>query len=127
MILCCAISQRLSSYNFRLRHLIYPHIKANELHESQMGLTKKYYNDKWNNFIHVLDEIGDWKHAEQLGVKVWEKRKKLLGVEHPDTLTSMENLASTYSSQEKWDEAEKLEVQVLDIRRNGKFVVLNYS
>ena len=117
MILCCAISQRLSSYDFRLRRLIYPHIKANELHGSQMGLIKKYYDDKWNNFIHVLDEIGDWKHAEQLGVQVWEKRKKLLGAEHPDTLSSMANLAVTYSDQGNLNEAEQLEVQVLDMRK----------
>ena len=35
-------------------------------------------------------------------------RKKLLGAEHPDILISMANLASTYSSQGKWNEAEQL-------------------
>ena len=82
IILCCAISQRLSSYDYGLRRLIFPHIKANELDGNQMGLTKKYYDDKWNNFLFVIREIGDWKHAEQLGVQVLEKRKKMLGEEH---------------------------------------------
>ena len=36
IILSCAISRRLSSYDYGLRWLIYPHIKANELHGSQM-------------------------------------------------------------------------------------------
>ena len=36
--------------------------------------------------------------AEQLEVQVLEMTKKLLGAEHPDTLSSMENLATTYSS-----------------------------
>ena len=117
IILCCAIPKGLSSYDYGLRRLIYPHIKANESHGSQMGVTKKYYDDKWNNFIYVLEEIGDWKHAEQLRDQVLEMRKKLLGAEHPDTLTTMSNLASTYSNQGKWNEAEQLKVQVLDMRR----------
>ena len=117
IILCCAISQRLSGYDYGLRQLIFPHIKANESHGSQMGLTKKYYDDKWNNYIFVLREIGDWKHAEQLEVQVFDMRKKVLGAEHPDTLKSMASLACIYSSQGKWNEAEQLEVQVLDMRK----------
>ena len=117
IILCCAISQRLSSYDYRLRRLIFPHIKANELYGSQMGLIKEYYDDKWNNFIYVLKEIGDYKHAEQLMVQVSDMRKMLLGAKHPDTLTSLANLASTYSSQGKWNEAKQLKIQVLDMRR----------
>jgi hypothetical protein len=34
-----------------------------------------------------------------------ETRKRVLGDEHPDTLTSMANLASTYREQGRWDEA----------------------
>jgi Tetratricopeptide repeat len=41
----------------------------------------------------------------------------LLGAEHPDTLTSMANLASTYSDQGRWKEAEDLEVQVIETRK----------
>ena len=43
--------------------------------------------------------------------------KKLLGAEHPDTLTAMANLASTYRNQGRWNEAEQLEVQVMDMRK----------
>jgi putative hemolysin len=46
-----------------------------------------------------------------------DMRKKLLGAEHPDTLTSMANLASTYGNQGRWNEAEQLEVQVMDMRK----------
>ena len=35
-------------------------------------------------------------------------RKRALGNEHPDTLTSMANLASTYRNQDRWHEAEEL-------------------
>jgi len=36
------------------------------------------------------------------------------GQEHPSTLTSMGNLASTYRDQGRWKEAEELEVQVME-------------
>ena len=41
----------------------------------------------------------------------------MLGAEHPDTLTSMANLASTYRNQGRWKEAEELEVKVKETRR----------
>jgi Tetratricopeptide repeat len=46
-----------------------------------------------------------------------ETCKRILGAEHPDTLTSMANLASTYESQGRWDQAEELEVQVMETRK----------
>jgi hypothetical protein len=38
---------------------------------------------------------------------------RVLGEEHPSTLRTMGNLASTYRNQERWKEAEELEVQVM--------------
>ena len=52
---------------------------------------------------------GRFNEAEQLQVQVMYMRKKLLGVEHPDTLNSMAHLANTYQSQERWNEAEQLQ------------------
>ena len=41
-------------------------------------------------------------------------RKRVLGEGHPDTLTSMANLASTYRNEAA---AEKLDVEVLETRK----------
>jgi tetratricopeptide (TPR) repeat protein len=119
IILSCAISQRLTSYDYGLRQLIFSHIKANELHGSEMGLTtgKQYYDDECNNFRFVMEEIGDWNNAERLAIQVLNMRKKLLGPEHPYTVISMEDLAKTYHHRGKLNEAEQLEVQVLDMRK----------
>ena len=46
-----------------------------------------------------------------------ETRKRVLGEEHLDTLTSIGNLASTYRNQGRWKEAEELEVQVMETRK----------
>ena len=52
--------------------------------------------------------------AEELNVQVMETRERELGLEHPNTLTSMADLASTYRSQGRLDEADVLSVQVME-------------
>ncbi|KAJ5908062.1 hypothetical protein N7495_000744 [Penicillium taxi] len=58
-----------------------------------------------------------WEEAEQLEVQVIEMSKTKLIEDHPDTLTSMANLASTYRDQGRLEEAERLEVQVMETRK----------
>ncbi|KAL2803170.1 hypothetical protein BJX63DRAFT_80362 [Aspergillus granulosus] len=62
-----------------------------------------------------LYEDGRYKEAEELAVQVLDIRKRVLWPEHPDTLVSIGNLASTYTRQGRWKEAEELQVQVLNI------------
>lgn len=50
-------------------------------------------------------------------MQVMKTRKTVLGVDHPDTLISMANLAIIYSSQRRWKEVEELEVQVMETRK----------
>ncbi|KAF1938025.1 kinesin light chain 3 [Clathrospora elynae] len=57
---------------------------------------------------------GRFNEAE---VQVLERRKTVLGEEHPDTLNGMANLASTYGNQGRWKEDEDLEVQVMERRK----------
>lgn len=71
----------------------------------------------WSVIGKVYRDEGRWKEAEELQVQVMETRKKVLGEEHPDTLTSMHNLALTYQKQGRRKEAEELQVQVTDIRK----------
>jgi len=40
-----------------------------------------------------------WTEAEKMDMQVMETRKRVLGEEHPDTLTSMNNLAFTIQKQ----------------------------
>jgi hypothetical protein len=62
---------------------------------------------------------GRYNEAEVSFMEVAERRKKVLGAEHPDTLTSMANLASTYRNQGRWKEAEELDVQVMETSLRG--------
>ncbi|KAB5513496.1 hypothetical protein GE09DRAFT_1179745 [Coniochaeta sp. 2T2.1] len=58
---------------------------------------------------------GQWKAADDFLVQARKVRRELLGEEHPSTLTSMGNLASTYREQGRWKEAESLQAEDLDI------------
>ena len=46
-----------------------------------------------------------------------EARRRLLGAEHPDTLTAMNNLATTFEAQGDLAGARQLEETVLEARR----------
>ena len=48
-----------------------------------------------------------------------ETSKTKLGADHPNTLTSMANLASTYWHQGRWGEAEKLFVEVMETSKTN--------
>ncbi|KAF1975419.1 putative kinesin [Bimuria novae-zelandiae CBS 107.79] len=58
-----------------------------------------------------------WDAAEELFVQVMETRKKKLGADHPDTLTSMANLAFTWKAQARSAEAIALMRQCVQQRQ----------
>ena len=68
-------------------------------------------------FALCLYSDGRYKEAEKSFSQVIEIRQKVLGLEHPNTLTSMNNLASTFWNQGQWKEAKELEIQVMEIRK----------
>ena len=65
----------------------------------------------------ALYNDGRWAEAGRLFVQVMETFKRVLGVEHTDTLTSMANLALTFWNQGRWKKAEELGVQVMETRK----------
>ncbi len=44
-------------------------------------------------------------------------RKRVLGAEHPDTLTSASNLAATLSGQSRYGDAETIQREVLGVEK----------
>ncbi|KAJ6471989.1 hypothetical protein C8R45DRAFT_1164663 [Mycena sanguinolenta] len=61
--------------------------------------------------------VGRHTDAEDLDVKEVEKQNKLLGEDHPDTLTAKYNLAITYRDLGRFEQAEKLQMVILEKRR----------
>jgi hypothetical protein len=58
----------------------------------------------------VLRDQGKYKQAEEMHQQVLELRETVLGKDHPDALTSMNNLTSILWNQDRLDEASELEM-----------------
>ncbi|KAF2464786.1 uncharacterized protein BDR25DRAFT_319046 [Lindgomyces ingoldianus] len=67
------------------------------------------------NMLGVLfTDRGKLGEAAKMFREVLEKRKRILGDEHPDTISAMNNLASTLGDQGQLDEAAKMKREVLE-------------
>ncbi|MGP8338076.1 MAG: tetratricopeptide repeat protein, partial [Methanosarcinaceae archaeon] len=69
------------------------------------------------NLAVTLRAQGDIEGARKIQEQVLEITRRVLGAEHPSTLTSMNNLAVTLRAQGDIEGARKIQEQVLEIRR----------
>ena len=122
---CCSASAFLahsippsrSATALAFRRDLVPHIKSCRAHKVEAFLSDCYSEHEFISFELAYHENGLWGEAEKLLVRLLELRQTVLGAEHPDTLTSMNNLASTYMNQGKHKEAEELQVRVLELKQ----------
>jgi|SRR5579871_1141359 len=63
--------------------------------------------------------MGNFIAAEPLLVQALEINEKVLGTEHPDTMTSLNNLAVLYKTQHRYEKAEPLYIRTLEIRERA--------
>jgi tetratricopeptide (TPR) repeat protein len=123
---CCLMAYVTLSCSLRwnggqpygFRRALATHIRANMKHSrsesNENGVS--YLDDAYDKFGMLLQEQGYFKEAEMLENKVVDTRNRILGVEHPDTIRAMANLAAIYQHLGKYTEAEELQIQVLDAR-----------
>ena len=97
--------------------LLAPHVRSNDLHALELEMESTYYEDEYERFSLVFHHVGSSDEVEKLEVDIMNARKAKLGSDHPDTLTSMANLAFTYCNQGRWAEAEKPKVDVMNGRK----------
>ncbi|EDO00634.1 hypothetical protein SS1G_14521 [Sclerotinia sclerotiorum 1980 UF-70] len=103
--------QNRTTWRTYLPHVCYALMsdEAGKDRETRIALSRR--------FGACLLSDGRYNEAEVPFVEVMERHKSVFGEEHPSTLTSMANLASTYRNQGRWKEAEDLEVQVMETRK----------
>jgi hypothetical protein len=68
------------------------------------------------NLASTLWNQGRWEEAEKFQVQVMETLQTKLGADHPDTLTSMNNLAYTWNSMDKKTKARDLMQTCIHLR-----------
>ena len=98
-LLSSSITFVFASEDYAFCRTLVPHIKATNQNDGLMGTPMTYNDERHTNYGLVFHEAGYWKEAEQLDVQVLEMRRRVLGEEHPDMLTSMVILALTYQNQ----------------------------
>ena len=71
--------------------------------------------DRLNEQVNQLYKAGKYSEAIPIATRVLELRKKALGPDHPDTATSLNNLAELYRSMGDYAKAEPLYERALKI------------
>ena len=89
--------------------------KINKIPSNQKIFDEYTISQFW--FARFLLDTGSYHLSEIINQRLNAQDQRVLGLEHPDTLTSMGNLASTVWNQGRWKEAEELDVQVMDTRK----------
>jgi len=116
MAAVCQTNRDKGRPEFR-RHLV-AHLLTTNVTELGAGpgldLDEELMASLWKELGDIYFHEGRWQEAETLQVRVMETSIRVLGEEHPGTLTSMSNLASTYWNQGRWQEAETLDVRVME-------------
>ncbi|KAH7343782.1 acyl transferase/acyl hydrolase/lysophospholipase [Rhizoctonia solani] len=102
------LDQRFESIMFRLR--IGPHVNKVVV-EASNAISPNHTHI----FSEVLEDMGEWEKASVLRRMTREKTEEVLGKDHPDTLTSMNNLANTYGSLGRYEDASALHSEALDV------------
>ena len=113
-LLSSSISLGSAANDYAFRRALIPHIKAISQYYAGLGVQIPYNQKLYIVFGFALNENGYWKEAEQLDIQVIESSKRILGEEHPDTLSSLASLSTTYWNQGRWKEAEQLDIQVME-------------
>jgi tetratricopeptide (TPR) repeat protein len=111
LILGMALSEH-PQHDIQLGSLaICPHVELAVKMDAQVALVfKEQYG--W-----IFWEAGKYKQREKLLEGVLEEQKQVLGDNHPDTLVTMGNLASTNSDLGEHQKAKELEATVLEKRK----------
>ena len=114
-VLANSITFNDEDHAFR-RDLI-PHLTSLMSHRRSIGRTTSLTENHVLEFGRTFFENGLYNAAEELQLEVLESWRRVPGVEHPDTLRTMNNLALTYNERGRTEEAEQLHLQVLESRR----------
>jgi len=62
--------------------------------QSYHGIAHPHMNHLANTYY----SVGKYADAEKVEIKVLDMRNRLLGEEHPDTISAVNNLATTYQT-----------------------------
>ena len=85
---------------------------------AQLALDRDWTQGPWIAEVagNICEDLGDYRTAEPLYRRALEAQERVFGPEHPDTLTSVNNLAVLLESQGNYGAAEPLYRRALEAR-----------
>lgn len=87
------------------------------LESSAVGVSGKGWREIKLQIAKIYFDNGMYQKSVDIGEKILEERKQLLGKEHPDTLRAMNELASFYSKNGEKKKALELFEQTLELKK----------
>ena len=118
VMLAGSLKEDFDEQPYQFRRILVTHLRANIQHSAmaRKEMVDSYFDDAHEKFGRLLKEQGYESEAEKLQIQVLDARSRTFGEEHLDTISAMNNLASTYDSLGKYADAAKLQIKVLDLR-----------
>ena len=111
------LTEIIPSGNSIFRMRLVPHVMANFAVISDITISSMTTDKELLNSVEAvggfLCGLGRWSDEYEVRIFHFRKMCESAGKEHPDTLTSMNNLATVLSSQGKYEEAEEMHRQEL--------------
>ncbi|KAF5529093.1 hypothetical protein FMEXI_14357 [Fusarium mexicanum] len=84
---------------------------------AEVGGTETETANLLQRVSYFLYERGRWREKEPVDSRAWGLRRKVLGEKHPDTISSMADLATTYHEQGRYSKAELMRLKALELRQ----------
>jgi tetratricopeptide (TPR) repeat protein len=109
----CAAFPRGEYKNWAQCQALFPHAKSALLQEPESEESLRRWALLLYNAAWYASQKGDPGDTKELSVKSFKVRKRLLGKEHTDTLSSMVMVGLAAYLAGRWKEAEELQVQVM--------------
>ena len=92
------------------------HVQALQRHAKRYQVESTHLFDMSITIGSYLGAYGRFEEAEAMNRRALKGREKVLGVEHRDTLASVNNLALAFQQQGKYEEAEAMHRRALEGR-----------
>ncbi|KIK05193.1 hypothetical protein K443DRAFT_642438, partial [Laccaria amethystina LaAM-08-1] len=118
VMLACSLSKDFNEQPYQFRRILITHLRANIQHSvmAKNKMVERYFDDAHEHFGRLLKEQGYNSEAEEFQIQVLDARSRIIGEEHPGTISAMGHLAHTYERLGKYADAEELQIKVLDLR-----------
>ena len=119
LLLSSSVKWKFETEDYSYRRTLVSHVhQLLRQGEHQVELSEESRMETWPDLALILGENGWTRDSVQLSEAVLKLRKNKLGEDHPNTLTSMANLANRYSEAGRRAEALKLTEAVLKLQKS---------